>query len=312
LAPTYKQKGLTRIEGDDYHSVLIRNHKDKYRDGANADETFLKLLEQLPYLRRRQGLDHIFVFSDQGFIVNFTHTFPSWRDWISNSIFLTTEAFTPGCGPSCFSPWKDVAIPGHIDWDRLESIRQHNKPTSERGLLFNFHGRLPVNHDYYENITVRRALLRFAQLPDVSVGGFIEEYFEVMGNSHFCVVPEGTSSWTNHLFESFFAGCIPLIVSDRFVLPFQDLIEWDKVSIRWPQDEVDKNPQSLYLYLRDLVDNRRDVVEEMKRRVDDSACWFDFYAFENRSCSPYRGILHALEQRKRAFPRYLYPQNWLA
>ena len=43
---------------------------------------------------RRQGIDHIFIFSeprlfiaetllfepqDQGFIVNFTHTFPSWR-----------------------------------------------------------------------------------------------------------------------------------------------------------------------------------------------------------------------------------------
>ncbi len=33
------------------------------------------------------------------------------------------------------------------------------------------------------------------------------------GASHFCLVPMGTSSWTNHLYESFFAGCIPVILS---------------------------------------------------------------------------------------------------
>eukprot|EP00913_Durusdinium_trenchii_P018267 g17162.t1 len=243
-------KGLTRIEGDDYHSQIIRNHKDKYRHPDQAEAQFQELLKSLKYFDRKQGMDHIFIFSDgmrgvefwddedQGFIVNFTHTFPSWRDHIAHSIFLTTEAFTPGCGPSCFSPWKDAVIPGHIDMERFERIASFNQPTSNRSFLFNFHGRLPVNHDYYEKVSVRKALLQFERLADVSVGGFIEEYFEVMGSSHFCLVPEGTSSWTNHLYESFFAGCIPLILSDRYVLPFQDLIDWPSLSVRWPQDAV--------------------------------------------------------------------------
>mmetsp|Transcript_68610 Transcript_68610/g.184731 ORF Transcript_68610/g.184731 Transcript_68610/m.184731 type:complete len:558 (+) Transcript_68610:211-1884(+) len=307
MAPTFQQRGLTRIEGDDYHSALIRNHKDKYRRDADADATFRKLLGELPFFKRRHGMDHIFIFSDQGFIVNFTHTFPTWREEISHSIFLTTEAFTPGCGPSCFNPWKDIVIPGHLDWDRIRLMRQHNLPSSERTLLFNFHGRLPVNHGYYENVTVRRALTELAHLPDVSIGGFIEEYFEVMGKSHFCIVPEGTSSWTNHLYESFFAGCIPLIVSDRFVLPFQDLIEWSQVSIRWPQNEVNV---AMYLYIRDLVESRPADIAEMKKRVDAHACWFDFYAFDEK-CSPYVAVVHALEKRKRAFPKYLHPEWWL-
>mmetsp|Transcript_68348 Transcript_68348/g.149198 ORF Transcript_68348/g.149198 Transcript_68348/m.149198 type:complete len:642 (+) Transcript_68348:74-1999(+) len=307
LAPTYQQKGLTRLEGDDYHSALIRNHKDKYRKGDEADVTFRKLLAQLPHLKDKQGMDHIFVFSDQGFIVNFTHTFPSWRDEIPHAVFMTTEGFTPGCGPSCFSPWKDFAIPGHIDPERMAAIRNYSLPSNERTLLFNFHGRLPVNHGYYENVTVRRRLLDFADLPNVSVGGFIEEYFEVMGMSHFCIVPEGTSSWTNHLYESFFAGCIPIIISDRFVLPFQEVIPWNEVSIRWPQEELGLE---LYAYISDLVQNHAPVVAEMKRKVDEAACWFDFYRFEE-PCSPYAAILKTLEQRKAAFPRYLYPEWWL-
>ncbi|CAK9077000.1 Conjugated bile acid hydrolase (CBAH) (Bile salt hydrolase) (BSH) (CBAH-1) (Choloylglycine hydrolase) [Durusdinium trenchii] len=182
LAPTYMHKGLTRIEGDDYHSQIIRNHKDKYRHPDQAEAQFQELLKSLKYFDRKQGMDHIFIFSDQGFIVNFTHTFPSWRDHIAHSIFLTTEAFTPGCGPSCFSPWKDAVIPGHIDMERFERIASFNQPTSNRSFLFNFHGRLPVNHDYYEKVSVRKALLQFERLADVSVGGFIEEYFEVMGS----------------------------------------------------------------------------------------------------------------------------------
>ena len=37
-----------------------------------------------------------------------------------------------------------------------------------------------------------------------------------MGDSLFCLVPGGTSPWTNHLYESFFAGCIPVIISDLY------------------------------------------------------------------------------------------------
>ncbi|CAK9103168.1 unnamed protein product [Durusdinium trenchii] len=307
LAPTYMHKGLTRIEGDDYHSQIIRNHKDKYRHPDQAEAQFQELLKSLKYFDRKQGMDHIFIFSDQGFIVNFTHTFPSWRDHIAHSIFLTTEAFTPGCGPSCFSPWKDAVIPGHIDMERFERIASFNQPTSNRSFLFNFHGRLPVNHDYYEKVSVRKALLQFERLADVSVGGFIEEYFEVMGSSHFCLVPEGTSSWTNHLYESFFAGCIPLILSDRYVLPFQDLIDWPSLSVRWPQDAVSLE---MYVYVKDMVENRRELVETMKQRVDAHACWFNFYMLDG-PCSPYKAILHDLEQRSRNLPKYLHPSHWL-
>eukprot|EP00929_Paragymnodinium_shiwhaense_P025379 TRINITY_DN15362_c0_g2_i2.p1 TRINITY_DN15362_c0_g2~~TRINITY_DN15362_c0_g2_i2.p1 ORF type:complete len:610 (+),score=114.02 TRINITY_DN15362_c0_g2_i2:149-1831(+) len=296
LAPTYQHRGLTRLPGDDFHSQVIRNHADKYRRAENADELFKDLVGGLQYFHRKRGADHIFIFSDQGFIVNFTHTFPSWRDYIPHSIFMTTEAFTPGCGPSCFSPWKDLVIPGHIDWDRMREVRKQNKPSSERHLLFNFHGRLPANHDYYNQNKVRAAItkLGLVQRPpgvNFSVGGFVEEYFEIMGSSHFCLVPVGTSSWTNHLYTSFHAGCIPFILSDNFVLPFQNLIDWPSLSIRWPEDQVG---ETMFYYILDLVNNRRHLVEEMKKKVDENACWFDWYNFD-AECSPYSAMVKDVE-----------------
>eukprot|EP00933_Yihiella_yeosuensis_P051512 TRINITY_DN49466_c0_g1_i1.p1 TRINITY_DN49466_c0_g1~~TRINITY_DN49466_c0_g1_i1.p1 ORF type:complete len:579 (-),score=62.83 TRINITY_DN49466_c0_g1_i1:408-1982(-) len=307
LAPTYLHKGLTRIEGDDFHSTIIRNHHEKYRKHESAEDLFRDMVKKdLKYFDRKKGIDHIFIFSDQGFIVNFTHTFPSWRDHIPHSIFMTTEAFTPGCGPSCYNPWKDIVIPGHLDLDRMDHIRRFNLPSNQRSLLFNFHGRLPVNHDYYENVTVRRAITMFENFPDVSVGGFVEDYFEIMGKSHFCLIPEGTSSWTNHLYESFFAGCVPFILSDRFVLPFQDSIDWTQISVRWPQDAVGVE---MYAYMKDLVDNKPELMAEMKKRIDAHACWFNFYEMDG-SCSPYQGVLKTLEKRRQVLPDYLYPSHW--
>ena len=56
-------------------------------------------------------------------------------------------------------------------------------------MLFNFHGRSAANHEYYQNIDVRsKILMVFEKYPDVSVGGFTEDYFDIMGRSHFCLV----------------------------------------------------------------------------------------------------------------------------
>jgi len=308
LAPRSDDEGIT-VDDDMLHSKVIIGHKEKVRDFDNVDSVFLRLLSLLEHFPKKQGMDHIFLFSDQGFIVNFTNIFPSWRTYMPHSIFATTEAFTPRCD-DCFSPWKDIVIPGHLDMDRIDDIRAHNQPSSNRTLFFNFHGRVPQNHEYYTNVTVRADISKLAPLPNISIGGFVENYFEIMGTSHFCLIPEGTSSWTNHLYEAFFAGCIPFILSDTFVLPYQDLIDWKSVSFKWPQKKVGLE---MYAFIAKLVTERLELVEAMKKRVDEMQCWFHFYRDCNGEvdckCSPYYGFLHELNARRRP-PKFLYPLYW--
>ena len=49
-----------------------------------------------------------------------------------------------------------------------------------------------------------------------------KRYSFLMGTSHFCLVPKGRGWWTVRLFETFYAGCIPVILSDDQELPFED------------------------------------------------------------------------------------------
>lgn len=247
--------------------------------------------ELLPHWSRNAGRDHIFIFSDQG--MNF---FPEWQDYIPHSVFLTTEALTPECGHSCFNPWKDIVIPGHTDYFRYNKMRQLNRPSDERYLLFNFHGRYSGLCHLYKGNYVRDKIIEvFTGKPGVSVGGFTDDYFERMGLSHFCLIPMGTSSWTNHLYEAFFAGCIPVILSDDFQVPFADLLDWPSFSIKWPMSDVSMD---LYDHLRTTPMHQ---LRRMKELVDAHACWFDYHQTLEQpgaECSPYSAILRTLEKRR--------------
>lgn len=166
------------------------------------------------------------------------------------------------------------------------------------------------NHPYYTHIKVRNDIeLYFKNAPNVSVGGFVENYFEIMGNSHFCLIPEGTSSWTNHLYTSFFAGCIPIILSDKFVLPFQNHIPWERLTVRWPQNIT--GPE-LYAYVQDFVVNRFDELEATKKLIDEYQCWWRWYDMDRVSeCSPYKAIFQDLALRSRQLPNYRHKFGWI-
>merc|ERR1712226_1612217 len=67
-----------------------------------------------------------------------------------------------------------------------------------------------------------------------SVGPPVRDYFRRMGTSRFCLIPAGLTAWTIHLYEAFFFGCVPVILSDELTVPFQDEIDWPSLSIQLP------------------------------------------------------------------------------
>jgi len=165
-------------------------------------------------------------------------------------------------------------IPGYIDRWRIEAMRSVNKPTHERGFLLVFHGNHPGTHHLYvkHHARVRTQILdAFSGIPDCSVGGPVQDFFDRMGRSHFCLVPRGSSAWTIHLYESFFFGCIPVILSDEFEMPFQDLVDWPKLSIKWPTDQIGP---ALLDHLRSIPLSR---VADMKRQLELASCYFDYH-----------------------------------
>lgn len=265
-------------------------------------DPLVRFLSAQPWFARRKQMDHIFLFADgQGARAWDSHDLVR-----SEAVFMMVESKCPTWDEpmrrytdlkSCSSSWKDIIIPGHTDHARANTMLSHNQPTESRDILMTFHGRHPGNSEVYVDCAVRGAIMELSDRDRVDVGGFVDDYLERKGRSHFCLIPGGTSPWTNQLYESFFCGCIPIILSDEYEVAFQDILDWPRFSIKWPEASIG---DELYEFLSSFS---LDELKAMKSMVDEHSCWFNYFS-DKADCSPYAAVMQALRARTSRLPRW--------
>ena len=63
-------------------------------------------------------------------------------------------------------------------------------------------------------------------------------YGDLLTHTRFALIPRGHGLFSYRLTEALSAGAIPVILADGLVLPFDELINWNAISIRIPEDRV--------------------------------------------------------------------------
>eukprot|EP00747_Dinoflagellata_sp_TGD_P178997 gnl/TRDRNA2_/TRDRNA2_29031_c0_seq1.p1 gnl/TRDRNA2_/TRDRNA2_29031_c0~~gnl/TRDRNA2_/TRDRNA2_29031_c0_seq1.p1 ORF type:complete len:386 (+),score=20.23 gnl/TRDRNA2_/TRDRNA2_29031_c0_seq1:153-1160(+) len=301
-----------------YAACVMTQERLLARDMESFYTDLLK--SQLSHFARREGRDHIFLWSSA------SYDFPSWAEYIRGSVFLTVEAnpvtctdfdffakesaqnFSASCWhcPSCYQPSKDIVIPGVIGKWAVDRLVKSDRNLDQRSLLACYHGAdSQVTQIYkFANATVRNRLQDLDQYPGTSIGSrfsIIMHYFDRIGQCIFCFVPKGLGYWSNRLYEVMFAGCIPVILSDSIGLPFTELTDWTSFSVKWPMAEVG---EPLLDHLRWLLDHRPITVQQLHANVRRNRCWFNWHLLGNRECSPYKGIMRSLQRKLYTFPHW--------
>ena len=221
-------------------------------------------LLELPYFKRNNGSDHVFVLF-------FKSLYPGWRQRIPNSIVLTVESEVEfeisssyfkadhrvgGTSPP-YNPATDVIIPSFSDWKYLRWFARGAKPPGEpRKWLASFFGKRWIDVD--ECFPIRDSVRRVFSGRNDSVIVAVDTVrhyaplsgvVSVMSDSVFCLIPRGRAAFTTRLYDALWAGCVPVILSDHYVMPFHDLIDPNTFSIKWPVDRID---DSLVQYLLNM------------------------------------------------------------
>lgn len=272
-----------------HYTACLINHNDTYAgcDTKQVCEPSTRLFEEVlsgsPHFHRTDGgRDHVFVW---GSGMGADGPFASWRDWVPNAIFLMTETelWNPyhDISRGSYSPHKDIIVPGRLSLDDMLSLGKLSKPYDERTVLGHFigwprppHASIMPPKDCMDEscpLNVRSVLLALRdQDMHVDVDVPYIESFLGLTSSIFCFVPRGKSAWSSRFFQTYFAGCIPVLLNDRYEPPFGELLDLLDSTIKWPLENV----PGLVDYLRRLQTEAAPYVKQMMQAGAELRCWY--------------------------------------
>mmetsp|Transcript_55688 Transcript_55688/g.113833 ORF Transcript_55688/g.113833 Transcript_55688/m.113833 type:complete len:943 (+) Transcript_55688:119-2947(+) len=127
------------------------------------------------------------------------------------------------------------------------------------------------------------------------VGQRIDE----MIDSTFCLSIRGFADWNVRTFEAMATSCIPVIISDDANLPYQDVIDWGKISVRLREPYA----QNLYHVLSGI--SAKQIVK-MRTHIRDTVLSFTYSALHREGKAVEHAeaaLLSLLTRRKESLPK---------
>ena len=74
-------------------------------------------------------------------------------------------------------------------------------------------------------------------------------------SSQFCFALGGDTPYSKRLYDAIVGGCIPILLETRMVLPYSEILQWNKFSVRFNID-VQSDVDSIVPYLSSLSEEK--------------------------------------------------------
>ncbi|KAH6831157.1 Exostosin family protein [Perilla frutescens var. hirtella] len=169
-----------------------------------------------PFWNRTDGADHFLVGCHDWAPYETKHLMANCIRALCNSD--VKEGFEFG---------KDVSLPEtHIQSPQNPMKLTGGKSAYKRSILAFFAGKMhgkvrPLLLEHWEN-----------KDPDMKISGPIRKaYVWHMQNSKYCICAKGYEVNSPRVVEAILYGCVPVIISDNFVPPFFDVLNWETFAV---------------------------------------------------------------------------------
>ncbi|XP_015084046.1 probable glycosyltransferase At5g25310 [Solanum pennellii] len=176
-----------------------------------------------PFWNRTHGADHFML---------------SCHDWApvtsKGNDFLYNTSIRVLCNANSsegFNPQKDVSLPEIYLYNGVVSPKLQSPPPANipRPYLGFFAGGLHghVRETLFDHWKEKDSQLRvYQQLPKDM------DYPSEMLHSKFCLCPSGYEVASPRVVEAIYAECVPVMLSDHYVFPFSDVLNWEAFSLQ--------------------------------------------------------------------------------
>ncbi|XP_071727140.1 LOW QUALITY PROTEIN: probable glycosyltransferase At3g07620 [Rutidosis leptorrhynchoides] len=206
-----------------------------------------------PYWNRSLGSDH-FMLS--------CHDWGPRATWSVHSLYFTSIRLLCNANTSeFFNPRKDASIP-EINLHRGETaITTGGQPASNRTTLAffaggQFHGKIrPILFKHWKD-----------KDNDIKIYNKVSKnvsYEQMMKMSKFCICPSGYEVASPRIVEAIYLECVPVLISQHYVLPFSDVLNWDAFSVRVSVKEI----PNLKTILLGISDDKYKMLQENVKMV---------------------------------------------
>ncbi|XP_071694177.1 probable glycosyltransferase At5g25310 [Rutidosis leptorrhynchoides] len=155
-----------------------------------------------------------------------------------------------------FDPQKDVSLPeinlryGDIPKDLITPPQTSSPRPHLAFFAGGVHGPIrPILLNHWKG-----------QDPDLQVYEYLPkhlDYYSFMLASKYCLCPSGYEVASPRIVEAVYAECVPVIISEHYVLPFSDVLKWEAFSIHVKVSEISRLkeiltsvPEEMYLRLK--------------------------------------------------------------
>lgn len=139
-----------------------------------------------------------------------------------------------------FKIGRDVSLPeAHVRSAKNPQRDIGGKPPHQRSILAFYAGSM---HGYLRPILLKHWKDKD---PDMKIFGPMPpgvaskmSYMQHMKTSKYCICPKGYEVNSPRIVEAMFYECVPVIISDNFVPPFFEVLNWDAFSIILAEKDI--------------------------------------------------------------------------
>lgn len=188
-----------------------------------------------------------------------------------------------------FDTLKDVSIPQTLKGGNQSDLVTGSLPPDERDFLAFYAGQMhgvvrPVLTRYWKDKDPSMKVYEVLP-PEIATN---ISYAEHMKRSRYCLCPKGFEVNSPRIVEAILSGCVPVIISDNFVLPFSDVLDWTKFSIT----VAEKNIPHLKSILTNIPDGTYRSMQSRLRLIRRHFLWLEDP--EDTQYDSFHMILHSI------------------
>ena len=102
----------------------------------------------------------------------------------------------------------------------------------------------------------------------------ISDYHNILYHSKFCLIVRGDTTSSSRLFSALAFGCIPIILSDWILLPYESIINYNKFSIFLEESFImNQEPEEFINFLKNIPSDKMKELQSNLLQAKEILCY---------------------------------------